>query len=228
MELGGNAPFVVFEDADISSAVQGAVASKFRNAGQTCVCANRFYVQDAIYDEFVDQFVSAVSQLNVGYGLEADTHVGPLIDSKAKDSILALISAALQQGANLQYGGDKLTGNYLQPTVLTNVTRDMDIVQTEIFGPIAPVIRFKDEGDLIEQCNDTIYGLASYFYTKDIQRAFRVADALEFGMVGINEGIISTEVAPFGGIKQSGFGREGAKQGIEEYLNTKYVCFGNL
>lgn len=228
MELGGNAPFVVFDDAHIPAAVQGAIASKFRNAGQTCVCANRFYVQDAIYDEFVDQFVSAVSQLNVGYGLEADTHVGPLIDSKAKDSILALISTTLQQGAKLQYGGDKLSGNYLQPTVLTDVSSDMDIVQTEIFGPVAPVIRFEDESDLIRQCNDTIYGLASYFYTKDIQRAFRVADALEFGMVGINEGIISTEVAPFGGIKQSGFGREGAKQGIEEYLNTKYICFGNL
>ncbi|MCY9872210.1 NAD-dependent succinate-semialdehyde dehydrogenase [Vibrio barjaei] len=228
MELGGNAPFVVFDDADIPAAVQGAIASKFRNAGQTCVCANRFYVQDAIYDEFVDQFVSAVSQLNVGYGLEAETHVGPLIDSKAKDCILALISTTLQQGAKLQYGGDKLSGNYLQPTVLTDVSSDMDIVQTEIFGPVAPVIRFEDESDLIRQCNDTIYGLASYFYTKDIQRAFRVADALEFGMVGINEGIISTEFAPFGGIKQSGFGREGAKQGIEEYLNTKYICFGNL
>jgi succinate-semialdehyde dehydrogenase/glutarate-semialdehyde dehydrogenase len=228
MELGGNAPFIVFEDADIDAAVAGAVASKFRNAGQTCVCTNRLYIHDEIYDEFVSRFVSAVSQLNVGNGLDENIQIGPVIDEAAKRKILDLIETTLGEGAKLALGGSTLEGNYIPPTVLTDVTQQMSIVQQEIFGPIAPIIRFKDDAELILMANDTIYGLASYFYTNNIQRAFRIAEALEYGMVGINEGIISTEVAPFGGIKQSGFGREGSKQGIEEYLSTKYICLGNM
>lgn len=228
MELGGNAPFIVFDDADVDAAVQGAIASKFRNAGQTCVCANRFYVHDKIYDVFVDKFVTAVSQLNVGNGLDSNVAIGPLIDQNAKTSILEIINIATKQGASIRYGAEAQSGNFIQPTVLTNVTHDMDIVQQEIFGPVAPIIRFENDADLVQQANDTIYGLASYFYCKDIQRAFHIAEQLQYGMVGINEGIISTEVAPFGGIKQSGFGREGAKQGIEEYMNTKYICLGGM
>ncbi|MCW8332428.1 NAD-dependent succinate-semialdehyde dehydrogenase [Vibrio paucivorans] len=228
MELGGNAPFIVFDDADVEAAVTGAVASKFRNAGQTCVCANRFYVQDDIYDSFVDKFVAAVSKLTIGNGLEPGIVVGPVIDQKAKGSVMKMVSTAIEQGATIRFGGESLPGNFVQPTVLTGVTKQMSIVQQEIFGPVAPIIRFKDEQDLIEQANDTIYGLASYFYTQNINRAFRIAEQLEYGMVGLNEGIISTEVAPFGGVKQSGFGREGAKQGIEEYMNTKYICLGGM
>lgn len=228
MELGGNAPFIVFDDADIKAAVAGAIASKFRNAGQTCVCANRFYVHDKIYDEFVAQFVAEVSNLPVGNGLETGVVIGPVIDKKAKESINQLILEAIEQGATLQYGGEPLSGNFVQPTVLTKVNKNMSIVQEEIFGPVAPIIRFSHDDDLIEQANDTIYGLASYFYTQDINRAFYIAEKLEYGMVGINEGLISTEVAPFGGIKQSGFGREGAKQGIDEYINTKYLCLGGM
>ncbi|USD43666.1 NAD-dependent succinate-semialdehyde dehydrogenase [Vibrio sp. SCSIO 43135] len=228
MELGGNAPFIVFDDADVEAAVTGAVASKFRNAGQTCVCANRFYVQDDIYDSFVDKFVAAVSKLTIGNGLEPGIVVGPVIDQKAKGSVMKMVSTAVEQGATIRFGGESLPGNFVQPTVLTGVTKQMSIVQQEIFGPVAPIIRFKDEQDLIEQANDTIYGLASYFYTQNINRAFRIAEQLEYGMVGLNEGIISTEVAPFGGVKQSGFGREGAKQGIEEYMNTKYICLGGM
>ncbi|WP_428776110.1 NAD-dependent succinate-semialdehyde dehydrogenase [Vibrio sp.] len=228
MELGGNAPFIVFNDADIDAAVAGAIASKFRNAGQTCVCANRFYVQDDIYEEFVDRFVFAVSQLKIGNGLGCDVQVGPVIDQNAKSNILQTIQQAVEQGAEIRYGGEPMPGNFVQPTVLTNVDQQMSIVQQELFGPVAPVIRFSDTDDLIEKANDTIYGLASYFYTRDLNRAFFVAEELEYGMVGINEGIISTEVAPFGGVKQSGFGREGAKQGIDEYLNIKYMCIGGM
>ena len=228
MELGGNAPFIVFEDADIDAAVAGAIASKFRNAGQTCVCANRLYVHNKIYDQFVDRFITAVSQLKVGNGLEQGVAIGPVIDQKAKNSILKLIDAAVTQGAQVKVGGHGLEGNYIQPTVLTEVRKEMSIVQQEIFGPVAPVIRFDCDEDLLEQANDTIYGLASYFYTQNISRAFYIAEQLEYGMVGINEGIISTEVAPFGGMKQSGNGREGAKEGLEEYLETKYVCIGGL
>ncbi|MGF1748508.1 NAD-dependent succinate-semialdehyde dehydrogenase [Vibrio cionasavignyae] len=228
MELGGNAPFIVFEDADIDAAVQGALASKFRNAGQTCVCANRLYVHSAIYDEFVAKLTDAVSQLKVGNGLDDGVSIGPLIDQNAKNNVLKLIQRAVEQGANLSHGGASLHGQYMEPTILTGVTAQMDIVQEEIFGPVAPIIAFEDEDDLIIQANDTIYGLASYFYTSNLNRAFRVAEALEYGMVGINEGIISTEVAPFGGVKQSGFGREGAKQGIDEYMSVKYICLGGL
>ncbi|MCK6264031.1 NAD-dependent succinate-semialdehyde dehydrogenase [Vibrio sp. ZSDE26] len=228
MELGGNAPFIVFEDADLDAAVAGAVASKFRNAGQTCVCANRFYVHDSIYDQFVDKFITAVSHLKIGNGLDEGVSIGPLIDKKSKTNVLHLIDQARAQGAQLRFGGESLAGCFMQPTILSEVTQDMSIVSQEIFGPIAPVLRFNDVDDLIEKANDTIYGLASYFYTQDLNRAFKVAEALEYGMVGINEGIISTEVAPFGGVKQSGFGREGAKQGIEEYLSTKYLCIGGM
>ena len=228
MELGGNAPFIVFDDADIDAAVTGAIASKYRNAGQTCVCANRFYIHDAVYDQFVDKFIAEVAKLKVGNGLEQGVTVGPLIDARAKESVMGYITTAKAQGAKVAFGGRDLDGLFVEPTVLTDVTQEMDIVQTEIFGPIAPVLRFSDEADLIKKANDTIYGLASYFYTNNIHRAFRVAEALEYGMVGINEGLISNEVAPFGGVKQSGFGREGAKQGIDEYLNTKYLCFGGF
>ncbi len=228
MELGGNAPFIVFDDANIDEAVKGAMASKFRNAGQTCVCANRFYVQDGVYDEFVSKFTKAVSELKVGNGIEPGVNIGPLIDIKAKDSVMSHIQRAVEQGANVALGGKSLDGLFVEPTVLTEVTQDMDIVQTELFGPIAPVVRFSDDAELVVKANDTIYGLASYFYTESLHRAFNIAEKLEFGMVGINEGIISNEVAPFGGVKQSGFGREGAKEGIEEYLNIKYLCFGGF
>ncbi|MDC0610625.1 NAD-dependent succinate-semialdehyde dehydrogenase [Vibrio sp.] len=228
MELGGNAPFIVFDDADIDSAIKGAVASKFRNAGQTCVCANRFYVQESVYDEFVEKFTAAVAKLKVGNGIEPGVEIGPLIDAKAKDSVLSYIETAKSQGAKVALGGEDLGGLFVSPTILTEVTQDMDIVQTELFGPIAPIIRFKDDAELVTKANDTIYGLASYFYTSALNRAFTIAEKLEYGMVGINEGIISNEVAPFGGVKQSGFGREGAKQGIDEYLNIKYLCFGGF
>ncbi|UIP26731.1 NAD-dependent succinate-semialdehyde dehydrogenase [Photobacterium sp. TLY01] len=228
MELGGNAPFIVFEDADIERAVQGALASKFRNAGQTCVCANRFYVHDSVYDDFVQQFSRAIRTLKVGHGLDEGVSIGPLIDRRAKDQILALIQGAVVQGAQIATGGEDLGGLFIAPTLLTEVTQNMDIVQKEIFGPVAPVLRFSNDSELIAMANDTIHGLASYFFSQNINRVFHIAEALEFGMVGINEGIISTEVAPFGGVKQSGIGREGGRQGIEEYLHTKYLCFGSL
>ncbi|ANQ19863.1 NAD-dependent succinate-semialdehyde dehydrogenase [Vibrio natriegens] len=228
MELGGNAPFIVFDDADIDEAVKGAIASKFRNAGQTCVCANRFYVQDAVYDQFVEKFKAAVAELKVGNGIEPGVTIGPLIDSKAKAQVMGYIETAVAQGANVAFGGDDLGGLYVQPTILADVTQDMDIVQTELFGPVAPIIRFSNDEELVTLANDTIYGLASYFYTNTLTRAFSIAEKLEYGMVGVNEGIISNEVAPFGGVKQSGFGREGAKQGIDEYLNIKYICLGGM
>lgn len=228
MELGGNAPFIVFDDADLDKAVAGAIASKFRNAGQTCVCANRFYVHDDVYDAFVDKFATAVKALKSGNGLEEGVVIGPVIEEKAKDNILQLIEQAKQQGASVACGDHPQPGLFVEPTVLTNVTQDMAIVSEEIFGPVAPVIRFRSDEALVQMANDTIYGLASYFYSRDIGRIWKVAEALEYGMVGINEGIISTEVAPFGGVKQSGVGREGAKQGIDEYLDIKYLCFGGL
>nr|WP_319552806.1 NAD-dependent succinate-semialdehyde dehydrogenase [uncultured Vibrio sp.] len=228
MELGGNAPFIVFDDANIDEAVKGAIASKFRNAGQTCVCANRFYVQDAVYDQFVEKFKAAVAELKVGNGIEPGVTIGPLIDSKAKAQVMGYIETAVAQGANVAFGGDDLGGLYVQPTILTDVAQDMDIVQTELFGPVAPIIRFSNDEELVTLANDTIYGLASYFYTNTLTRAFSIAEKLEYGMVGVNEGIISNEVAPFGGVKQSGFGREGAKQGIDEYLNIKYICLGGM
>ncbi|EGQ8104602.1 NAD-dependent succinate-semialdehyde dehydrogenase [Vibrio parahaemolyticus] len=226
MELGGNAPFIVFDDADIDAAVAGAMASKFRNAGQTCVCANRFYVHSKVYDEFVAKFDAAVQQLNVGNGLEEGVNIGPVISESAKQGIQALIDGAIEQGAKPVSALKKLDGLFMQPVVLKDVTHDMKIVSEEIFGPVAPVIRFDSDEQLIEMANDTIYGLASYFYSQNIHRVWKIAEALEYGMVGINEGMISTEVAPFGGVKQSGIGREGAKQGIDEYMDVKYLCFG--
>ncbi|NVJ55010.1 MAG: NAD-dependent succinate-semialdehyde dehydrogenase [Vibrionaceae bacterium] len=226
MELGGNAPFIVFDDADIDAAVAGAMASKFRNAGQTCVCANRFYVHSKVYDEFVAKFDAAVQQLKVGNGLEEGVNIGPVISESAKQGIQALIDDAIAQGAKPVSELKKLDGLFMQPVVLKDVTHDMKIVSEEIFGPVAPVIRFDNDEQLIEMANDTIYGLASYFYSQNIHRVWKIAEALEYGMVGINEGMISTEVAPFGGVKQSGIGREGAKQGIDEYMDVKYLCFG--
>ncbi len=228
MELGGNAPFIVFDDADIDTAVAGAIASKFRNAGQTCICANRFYIHDAVYDQFIDKFCAAVVQLKVGNGLEPGVTIGPLINHAAKNKVLRLIEAAVAEGARIVTGGNHRDGLFVEPTVLTDVSQTMGIVREEIFGPVAPVIRFSTDEELITMANDTIYGLAAYFYSRDIGRIWTVAEALEYGMVGINEGSISTDVAPFGGIKQSGFGREGAKEGIDEYLEVKYLCFGGI
>ncbi|EGX6961228.1 TPA: NAD-dependent succinate-semialdehyde dehydrogenase [Vibrio alginolyticus] len=226
MELGGNAPFIVFDDADIDAAVAGAMVSKFRNAGQTCVCANRFYVHSKVYDEFVAKFDAAVQQLKVGNGLEEGVNIGPVISESAKQGIQALIDGAIEQGAKPVSELKTLDGLFMQPVVLKDVTHDMKIVSEEIFGPVAPVIRFDSDEQLVEMANDTIYGLASYFYSQNIHRVWKIAEALEYGMVGINEGMISTEVAPFGGVKQSGIGREGAKQGIDEYMDVKYLCFG--
>lgn len=228
MELGGNAPFIVFEDADIDAAVKGAIASKFRNAGQTCVCANRFYVHSSVYDEFVGKFAAEVQKLKLGNGLDEGVNVGPIISETAKKNILSLIAGAIEQGAEPMTPSVSHDGLFVEPVVLKNVAHDMAIVSQEIFGPVAPVISFESDEQLIEMANDTIYGLASYFYSQSIARVWKVAEALEYGMVGINEGIISTEVAPFGGVKQSGIGREGAKQGIDEYMNIKYLCFGGL
>ncbi|MEZ9437275.1 NAD-dependent succinate-semialdehyde dehydrogenase [Vibrio atlanticus] len=226
MELGGNAPFIVFDDADIDAAVQGAMASKFRNAGQTCVCANRFYVHSKVYDEFVAKFDQAVQQLKIGNGLDEGVTIGPVVNQNAKNNIQALIDRAVEQGATPVTPTQELDGLFLQPVILKNVKHSMDIVQQEIFGPVAPVMQFETDEELIEMANDTIYGLASYFYSQNIHRVWNIAEALEYGMVGINDGLISTEVAPFGGVKQSGIGREGAKEGIDEYMDIKYLCFG--
>ncbi|MFA0213516.1 NAD-dependent succinate-semialdehyde dehydrogenase [Vibrio cyclitrophicus] len=226
MELGGNAPFIVFDDADIDAAVQGAMASKFRNAGQTCVCANRFYVHSKVHDEFVAKFDQAVQLLKIGNGLDEGVTVGPVINEGAKQNIQGLINRAIEQGAKPVTPLQQLDGLFLQPVVLKDVKHSMDIIQQEIFGPVAPVMQFETDEELIEMANDTIYGLASYFYSQNIHRVWNIAEALEYGMVGINDGLISTEVAPFGGVKQSGIGREGAKEGIDEYMDIKYLCFG--
>lgn len=226
MELGGNAPFIVFDDADIDAAVQGAMASKFRNAGQTCVCANRFYIHSKVHDEFVAKFDQAVQQLKVGNGLDEGVNIGPVISERAKQNIQGLIDRAIEQGAQPVTPTQLLDGQFIQPVILKDVKHDMDIVQQEIFGPVAPVMKFDSDEELIEMANDTIYGLASYFYSQNIHRVWKAAEALEYGMVGINDGLISTEVAPFGGVKQSGIGREGAKEGIDEYMDIKYLCFG--
>ncbi|CAK2202875.1 succinate-semialdehyde dehydrogenase (NADP(+)) GabD [Vibrio crassostreae] len=227
MELGGNAPFIVFDDADIDAAVQGAMVSKFRNAGQTCVCANRFYVHSKVYDEFVAKFDQAVQQLKIGNGLDEGVTIGPVVSQNAKNNIQALIDRAVEQGATPVTQTQELDGLFLQPVILKDVKHSMDIVQQEIFGPVAPVMKFDTDEELIEMANDTIYGLASYFYSQNIHRVWNIAEALEYGMVGINDGLISTEVAPFGGVKQSGIGREGAKEGIDEYMDIKYLCFGS-
>jgi succinate-semialdehyde dehydrogenase / glutarate-semialdehyde dehydrogenase len=226
MELGGNAPFIVFDDADIDAAVAGAVVSKFRNAGQTCICANRILVQDSIYDEFAQKLADKVNALRLGNGLAPDSDLGPLIDQNAIDKVEKLIADAKDKGAAVQTGGKKadLGGTFFSPTVLTGITKEMLISSEEIFGPVAPLIRFKTEEEAIAIANDVPYGLASYFYSRDIKRVWRVGEALEYGMVGINTGAISNEVAPFGGIKSSGLGREGSKYGIDDYLEIKYMC----
>lgn len=230
MELGGNAPFIVFDDADLDAAIDGAVASKYRNAGQTCVCANRFYVQEGIYDAFIEKFAEKVASLNVGDGADDDTDVGPLINPAALKKVSGLVDGAVDAGALAIVGGapSELGGNYYTPTVLADTTPDMEISNAEIFGPVAPVFRFKGEDDVIEMANNTPYGLAAYFYARDLGRVWRVAEALEYGMVGVNEGILSTEVAPFGGVKQSGIGREGSRHGLDEYLEIKYMLMGGL
>ncbi|AEX24729.1 NAD-dependent succinate-semialdehyde dehydrogenase [Vibrio sp. EJY3] len=228
LELGGNAPFIVFDDADIDKAVLGAVISKYRNAGQTCVCTNRFYIHDAVYDEFMDRFTSAVKALKIGDGLVEGTEIGPLINQKAFEKVSSLVETAIEQGATLALGGQGLENGqqFYQPTILTEVTEAMDIAHQELFGPISTIFRFNDEQDVIRRANDTPYGLAAYFYTRDHRRVWRMSEALEYGILGINEGIISTEVAPFGGVKESGCGREGSKYGIEDYLEIKYLCHG--
>jgi succinate-semialdehyde dehydrogenase/glutarate-semialdehyde dehydrogenase len=230
MELGGNAPFIVFDDADLDQAVKGALASKFRNTGQTCVCANRILVQDAVYDAFSKKLTAAVAALKVGNGVEDGVAIGPLIDMAAVEKVEEHISDAVAKGATIALGGKRhaLGGSFFEPTVLTGVTTDMQVTREETFGPVAPLFRFKDEAEAIRMANDTEFGLASYFYARDIGRIFRVAEALEYGIVGINEGIISTEVAPFGGVKESGLGREGSKYGIEDYLELKYLCLGGI
>ena len=226
MELGGNAPFIVFDDANIDEAVAGAIACKFRNNGQTCVCANRIYVQKGVYDEFAAKLKIAVEALPVGDGLTAGTALGPLIEASAVDKVREHLKDALAKGGQVLTGGKEheLGGNFFQPTIVTNATKDMVVANDETFGPFAPLFMFEDEDDVIEQANDTIFGLASYFYAKDVSRVTKVAEALEYGIVGINTGIISTEVAPFGGVKQSGLGREGSHHGIEDYLEMKYIC----
>jgi succinate-semialdehyde dehydrogenase/glutarate-semialdehyde dehydrogenase len=230
LELGGNAPFIVFDDADIDAAVQGALASKFRNTGQTCVCTNRFLVQSTVYETFSRKLVDAVAQLRVGDGLKGATDQGPLIDPHAVQKVEEHIADALSKGAKIAAGGKRhaLGGTFFEPTVLTGVTAAMTVAREETFGPVAPLFRFESEDDAIRMANDTEFGLAAYVYTRDLGRSWRVTEALEYGMVGLNTGLISTEVAPFGGIKQSGFGREGSKYGILDYTELKYVCAGGI
>ena len=229
LELGGNAPLIVFDDADLDRAVAGAMASKYRNTGQTCVCANRILVQDGVYDDFAERFRAEVGKLEVGDG-RGDVQQGPLIDMAAVEKVEEHISDAVEKGAQVAAGGARhaLGGRFFQPTVLTGVTGEMKIAHEETFGPVAPLFRFSDEAEAVEMANDTPYGLAAYFFSRDIGRCWRVAEALEYGMVGINEGILSTEVAPFGGVKESGIGREGARQGLEEFMETKYMLMGAI
>lgn len=230
MELGGNAPFIVFDDADLDAAVAGAMASKYRNAGQTCVCANRLLVQDGVYEAFAAKLAEAVSKLKIGNGLEEGVTTGPLIDDGAVAKAEEHIADAVAKGAKVTLGGKRhaLGGSFFEPTILTGVTTEMKVAREETFGPVAPLFRFKDEEEAIAMANDTEFGLAAYFYSRDIGRVWRVAEALEYGIVGINEGIISSEVAPFGGVKESGTGREGSKYGIEDYLEIKYMLMGGL
>ena len=230
MELGGNAPFIVFDDADLAAAVEGAIASKYRNAGQTCVCANRLYVQSGVYDTFAQKLADAVGQLHVGNGVDAGVTTGPMIDEKAVEKVEEHIADAVAKGASIKMGGKRhsLGHSFFEPTILTNVTQDMAVAKEETFGPLAPLFKFESEDEVIGYANDTEFGLASYFYSRDIGRIFRVSEALEYGMVGVNTGLISNEIAPFGGVKQSGLGREGSKYGIEDYLVIKYTCLAGL
>jgi succinate-semialdehyde dehydrogenase/glutarate-semialdehyde dehydrogenase len=230
LELGGNAPFIVFDDADLDAAVQGAIASKYRNTGQTCVCANRLLVQDGVYDEFSEKLAVAVRKLRVGDGLEGVTEQGPLIDGKAVAKVEEHIADALRKGARVALGGKRhaLGGTFFEPTILTGVTSEMLIAREETFGPIAPLFKFHSEAEAIAMANDTEFGLAAYLYTRDLARSWRVSEAIEYGIVGLNTGIISTEVAPFGGVKESGTGREGSKYGILDYTELKYICVGGV
>jgi succinate-semialdehyde dehydrogenase/glutarate-semialdehyde dehydrogenase len=238
LELGGNAPFIVFDDADLDAAVEGAIVSKYRNTGQTCVCANRFLVQASVYDDFADRFARAVDKLKVGNGLDDHVTQGPLIDKAAVEKVEHHIRDAVSKGAKVLRGGGRLAseepaggpsnGRFFAPTVLTGVTPDMAVAREETFGPVAPLFRFESEADAVAMANDTEFGLAAYFYGRDIGRVWRVAEALEYGIIGVNTGLISTEVAPFGGMKESGIGREGSKYGIEEFLEIKYLCMGGL
>jgi succinate-semialdehyde dehydrogenase / glutarate-semialdehyde dehydrogenase len=230
MELGGNAPFIVFDDADIDRAVEGAMVAKYRNSGQTCVCTNRFFVQDGVYDAFVEKLAAASDKLKVGSGLEEGTQQGPLIDEKAVAKVEEFIADARAKGGKVVAGGKRhaLGGSFFEPTVISDAKPDMMFMKEEIFGPIAPVFRFKTEQEAVALANDTEFGLACYFYTSDLGRTFRVMEDLKYGMVGVNEGLITTVEAPFGGVKESGVGREGGHQGIEDYLDTKYVCIGGL
>ena len=230
LELGGNAPFIVFDDADLEAAVQGAIASKYRNSGQTCVCANRFLVQSGVYDRFADMLAAAVSKLQVGHGVDAGVQQGPLIDPPSLAKVEELVAEAVHSGARVAIGGRRhaLGGTFYEPTVLTNVAPSARVVNEEIFGPVAPLVRFETEAEAIAIANSSEFGLASYFFSRDLARVWRVAGAFEAGMVGVNTGLISTAVAPFGGVKQSGMGREGARYGLDEYMETKYVCLGGL
>jgi succinate-semialdehyde dehydrogenase/glutarate-semialdehyde dehydrogenase len=230
LELGGNAPFIVFDDADLDAAVEGAIVSKYRNAGQTCVCTNRFYVQAGVYDSFAEKLVAAVQKLKVGNGFEPGVLQGPLIDQAAVAKVEDHIQDAVSQGARVLLGGKRhaLGQTFFEPTVLAGVTPQMKVAREETFGPLAPLFRFETDEQAIQLANDTEFGLASYFYSRDIGRIWRAAEGLECGMVGINTGIISNEVAPFGGVKQSGLGREGSHYGIEEFVEVKYLCFGGL
>lgn len=230
MELGGNAPFIVFEDADIDAAVQGALISKFRNAGQTCVCSNRFFVQEQVYDQFVNKFAAAVEKLKLGNGMDQGVNLGPLIDHKAVKTVCEFIDDAVAKGATIRAGGgpSDLGDCFVEPTLLTEVNPSMRVFSEEIFGPVAPIFKFSTEDQVIQLANDTEFGLAAYFYSRDVGRIYRVAEQLEFGIVGINEGVVSNEMAPFGGVKESGNGREGSKYGLDDYLEIKYICIGGI
>jgi len=228
LELGGNAPFIVFDDADIDSAVEGAMASKYRNAGQTCVCANRIYVQDKVYDQFLEKFAAKVKALKVGNGFEDGVVQGPLIEDAAVQKVERHVQDAIAKGGKVVVGGKKLSGQFFEPTVISGATADMLCAKEETFGPFAPVFRFHKDQEAIDAANNTEFGLASYFYSRDVGRIFRVSEALEYGMVGINVGVIATEHVPFGGVKQSGLGREGSSHGMDEYLEMKYLCIGDI
>jgi succinate-semialdehyde dehydrogenase/glutarate-semialdehyde dehydrogenase len=228
LELGGNAPFVVFDDADLDEAVAGAIMCKFRNSGQTCISANRIYVQAGVYDDFVARLVDAVASLRVGSGLDPETKVGPLIEQQAIDKVERHVADALDRGGELLTGGQSLGGLFYRPTVITGVTAEAAMSSEETFGPVAGIARFESEQEAIRQANDTPYGLAAYFYSRDVGRVWRVSEALEYGIVGINTGFISSEVAPFGGMKESGIGREGSKYGIDEWLELKYLAVAGI
>ncbi|MEO1012500.1 MAG: NAD-dependent succinate-semialdehyde dehydrogenase [Bacteroidota bacterium] len=228
LELGGNAPFIVFEDANIDLAVKGAILSKYRNAGQTCVCVNRFLVHEKVYEEFTQKLILAVSKLKVGNGLEDRVNIGPMINKKAILKTKAFVKDAKDKGGDILFGGKPIGDHFFEPTIIGSANTRMELAKEEIFGPVAAIFKFNSDQEAIDMANDTVYGLASYFYSKNVIKCWKVAEALEYGMVGINEGLISTEVAPFGGIKYSGQGREGSKYGVEDYLELKYMCFGGL